>query len=175
MIRDKMLGLLKIFCISCVHTGRNDKSGDSLRGVWISVRNGCCFLKWLLHISIILRVLHTEVTARWGNLGNFSGNQQFHIKYRGTVRKRTSLNWDVKKQTTLTRGVFSRLSHQIVEHGMIDLCFIPIMCRMYKQIFKVWSPVVMCQSCQLRRYWAVKLRSDIPLQLRHISNLHHDE
>jgi hypothetical protein len=170
MLRDKRLGLLKIFCISCDHTRRN----DSPRGLWIGVRNKCCILKCLLHISIILHVLHTQVTASWGNLGNFSGNQQFHIKYRRTVRKRTSLNWDIKKHTTLTGGVFSRLSHQMVEHGMMDLYFIRIMCRMYNQILKVWSSMVMCQSCQLR-YWAVKLRGDTPLQLSHISNLHHDE
>jgi hypothetical protein len=38
---------------------------------------------------------------------------------------------------TLTIGVFSSLSHQMVEHGMINLCFILIMCTMYNQIFKV--------------------------------------
>jgi hypothetical protein len=174
MLRDKRLGLLKIFCISWPHGEYRQVWRQSSRLV-DSVRNQCYILKCLPHISIILHVLHTEMTASWGNLGNFLENQQFHIKYRGTVRKRTSLNWDIKKQTTLTRGVFSRFSHQMVKHGMTDLCFILIMCRMYNQIFKVWFPVVMSQSCQLRRYWAVQLCSDTPLQLRHISNLHHDE
>lgn len=69
MIWDKTLGLLKIFCISCDHTRRNDKSGDSPRGVWICVRNGCCILKCLLHISIILHVLHTQSDSKLRKFG----------------------------------------------------------------------------------------------------------